>query len=125
MGDGLGQKRRREEERRVKGGAYAAIDDILTPCIIVDVDCNAAEGGDLGGELLEAGVVLPNAASFVSLRVEARGVGRGLEGRKEKGYTVLARRRRTCLRSRIERGSQRGLCWNSEFGVCNRAEAMS
>lgn len=40
-------------------GAYAAVKDILVAGVIVDVDCDAAEGGDLGGEFIEAGVVLP------------------------------------------------------------------
>lgn len=39
--------------------AYTAIEDILVAGVIVDVDCDAAEGGDLGGEFIEAGVVLP------------------------------------------------------------------
>lgn len=41
------------------GNMYAVIDDILVPRIVVDVDCDAAEGGDFGGELVEAGVILP------------------------------------------------------------------
>lgn len=40
------------------GGPYAVVDDMLVPCIVVDVDCDTAEGGDFGGELGEAGVVL-------------------------------------------------------------------
>lgn len=38
---------------------YAVIDDILAPCIVVDIDCYAAQGGDFGGKLFESGVVLP------------------------------------------------------------------
>ena len=30
----------------------------MVPSVVVDVDCDAAEGGDLGGEFIEAGVVL-------------------------------------------------------------------
>lgn len=40
-------------------GVYAVINDFLVARIVVDVDGDAAEGGDLGGELVEAGVVLP------------------------------------------------------------------
>ena len=53
--DGL---RNKKEDGRGEG-AYAAIEDILVAGVIVDVDCDAAEGGDLGGEFIEAGVVLP------------------------------------------------------------------
>lgn len=41
-----------------EGGGYAVIDDVLAPGIVVDVDCDSAEGGDFGGEFGEAGVVL-------------------------------------------------------------------
>lgn len=92
----------------LKRGSYAAIDDVLTPRIVVDVDSDAAEGGDFGGELLEAGVVLPNAASFVSLWVDVRGVSRGWRGARAEEYTFLAHRRRTCLRSRTERRRSEG-----------------
>lgn len=40
------------------GRAYAVINDVLVARIVVDVDCDAAEGGDFGGEFGEAGVVL-------------------------------------------------------------------
>lgn len=39
-------------------GAYAVVDDMLVAGIIIDVYCDAAEGGDFGGELIEAGIVL-------------------------------------------------------------------
>ena len=42
-------------------GAYAVIYDILAPRIVVDVDRDASKGGHLGGEFVEAGVVLPGA----------------------------------------------------------------
>jgi len=45
----------------VKGGEgrrYAVLDDILAARVVVDVDGDAAQGGDFGGELGEAGVVL-------------------------------------------------------------------
>lgn len=45
-------------EERSCGGAYAIIDDMLVSCIVVDVDRDAAEGGDFGGEFGEAVVVL-------------------------------------------------------------------
>ena len=38
LGKGDGSGRRGED--------YAIVNDILTPCIIVDVDCDASEGGD-------------------------------------------------------------------------------
>ena len=41
-------------------GAYAVVDDMLVAGIVVDVYCDAAEGGDFGGELIEAGIVLSN-----------------------------------------------------------------
>ena len=31
-------------------GAYAVVDDALVPGIVVDIDCDAAEGGYFGGE---------------------------------------------------------------------------
>lgn len=37
---------------------YAIINDMLVAGIIIYVYCDAAEGGDFGGELIEAGVVL-------------------------------------------------------------------
>ena len=49
------------ERLRRGGGAkepYAVVNDMLVTGIIVDVYCDAAEGGDFGGELIEAGVVL-------------------------------------------------------------------
>ena len=46
----------REGERE---GTYAVVDDILVAGVVVDVYGDAAEGGDFGGELVEAGVVLP------------------------------------------------------------------
>ena len=39
-------------------GAYAVVDDMLVAGIIIDVYCDAAKGGDFGGELIEAGIVL-------------------------------------------------------------------
>ena len=38
--------------------AYAVVDDVLVPRVVVDVDCDAAEGGYFGGEFGEAGIVL-------------------------------------------------------------------
>lgn len=42
----------------MEGGWYAVVDDILAAGIVVDVDRDAAQGGDFGGELRESGVVL-------------------------------------------------------------------
>ncbi len=39
-------------------GTYAVVDHVLVAGIVVDVDCDAAESGDFGGEFGEAGVVL-------------------------------------------------------------------
>lgn len=36
----------------------AVVKDVLITGVVVDVDCDAAEGGDFGGEFGEAGVVL-------------------------------------------------------------------
>ena len=47
-----------------RGATYTAVNDILAPRIVVDVDCDAAKSGDFGGELFEAGVVLPNAGNL-------------------------------------------------------------
>lgn len=40
------------------GVGYAILDNILTSGIVVYVDCYAAQGGDLGGELGKSRVVL-------------------------------------------------------------------
>jgi len=45
-------------EGRGGGKKYAVLDDILAARVVVDVDCDAAQCGDFGGELGEAGVVL-------------------------------------------------------------------
>ena len=46
-------------EERVKGKeSYAVVNDMLVAGVIIDVYCDAAEGGDFRGELIEAGVVL-------------------------------------------------------------------
>jgi hypothetical protein len=66
----LPQTRRAEESgggvraREHTGGArtYGVVDDLLAPGIVVDVDGDAAEGGDLGGELGEEAVVLAGMA---------------------------------------------------------------
>lgn len=39
-------------------GTYAGVDELMVAGVVIDVDCYAAEGGDFGGELVEAGVVL-------------------------------------------------------------------
>ncbi len=46
-----------EEERRGKV-TDAVLDDMLVAGIVIDIYCDAAEGGDFGGELIEAGIVL-------------------------------------------------------------------
>jgi len=47
-------------ERRAKGGESirCAVDDVLVARVVVDVDCDAAQRRDFGGEVVEAGVVL-------------------------------------------------------------------
>lgn len=50
----------REEEDDLYGeSSYATIKNILVSGIVVDVDCDAAQGGYFGGKLIEAGIVLP------------------------------------------------------------------
>lgn len=49
----MGGKGGKEEK-----GQYAVVDDMLVAGTIIDIYCDAAEGGDFGGELIEAGVVL-------------------------------------------------------------------
>ena len=48
-----------EGKEKWKGEAYAVVNDILAAGVVVDIDCHATEGRDLGGEFGEAGVVLP------------------------------------------------------------------
>lgn len=51
-----------------EGGRYGIIEDILVAGIVIDVDCDAAQSGDFGGEFVEAGVVLAvGGLAFVSL----------------------------------------------------------
>ena len=44
--------------RKVEERTYAIVDHMLVSSVVVDVDCDAAEGGNFGGEFGEAGVVL-------------------------------------------------------------------
>lgn len=37
---------------------HGVVDDILGPRVVVNVNRHAAQGGDLGGQLIEPGVVL-------------------------------------------------------------------
>lgn len=67
------------------GEAYAVVDDVLVSCIVVNVDCDAAKGGDFGGELGEAAVVLSGGWWLGDVR--RWGVGRDGEGRA--GMDVL------------------------------------
>lgn len=48
------------------GRPYAVVNDILAARVIINVDRDAAEGGDLGRKFVEAGVVL----SFLSGKLE-------------------------------------------------------
>ena len=84
-------ERATRHHREVKGATDAAVEDALVARIVVDVDGDAAQGGDLGGELVEARVVLPVREGAVS----------AIDARKEKvlgdGCTSLARRLRTLL----------------------------
>lgn len=50
--------------------AYSRINNMLVSCAVVDVDCDAAQGGDFGCEFVEAGVVL--SFCIVSLRSFSR-----------------------------------------------------
>jgi hypothetical protein len=43
---------------------YRRINNALVARIVVDVDCDAAEGRDFGGEFVEAGVVLSGWSRF-------------------------------------------------------------
>lgn len=47
---------------------YAVVDHMLVSSVVVDVDCDAAEGGDFGGELGEAGVVLSSVLGLGCVR---------------------------------------------------------
>ena len=40
------------------GYSYGRVDDFVRAGTVVDVDGHAPEGGDLGGELVEASIVL-------------------------------------------------------------------
>jgi len=53
-GEGEGEGKKEKGER----GTYRVVDDILTSGIVIYVYGDAAEGGDFGGELGEAVVVL-------------------------------------------------------------------
>lgn len=48
----------RRKWRRRRRRTYAVVDDVLVSSVVVDVDGDAAKGGDFGGEFGEAGVVL-------------------------------------------------------------------
>jgi hypothetical protein len=41
-----------------EGRKYRRINNTLVACIVVNVDCDATEGRDFGGEVVEAVVVL-------------------------------------------------------------------
>jgi hypothetical protein len=47
-----------EEDRQRHGGPYGVVDDILGASVVVYVNGDAAQGGDLGGKLIKASVVL-------------------------------------------------------------------
>ena len=61
-GVGWGWRRVRNDGRDAPGGeeTYSTVNDFLTAGIIVNVDCDASQGGDFGGKLIQAGVVLPS-----------------------------------------------------------------
>jgi hypothetical protein len=79
----------------VKGGGrgggkrYAVLDDILAARVVVDVDCDAAQCGDFGGELGEAGVVLSAADGGVSEVFMGKGKGGVLFAGVGFGHGVL------------------------------------
>ena len=87
----LGEQRGQRSKANKGKTAYTAIQDILVPRIIIDVDCDAAQGGDFGGEFIEAGVVLSVAAMEISYLAFGECNGSIIRG----GCTVLARRLRT------------------------------
>lgn len=66
----------REDERgfRRSGATYGVGDEALRAGLVVNVDGHAAEGGDLVGELIQAGVVL--ALALEGLRHDGRCRGR-------------------------------------------------
>lgn len=51
--------------------AYRVVQHSLVARVVVDVDRDAAQGRDLGGELVEAGVVLPGERSLSAQGVQA------------------------------------------------------
>lgn len=53
------QTRGRERQSPKGGNTHCVINDILRAGIVVNVNGHAAQGRDFGGELIEAGVVLP------------------------------------------------------------------
>lgn len=62
---------------------YSIIEDILVADVVVDVDCDAAESGDFGGEFVEAGVVLAmgrGKVSFLGLGQAGNGGEAGWRG---------------------------------------------
>ena len=46
------------KERRVEERTYAVFNHMLVSSVVVDIDSDAAEGGNFGGEFGEAGVIL-------------------------------------------------------------------
>lgn len=77
----------RKTDEEGSWGAYAIVDDMLVSCIVVDVDRDAAEGGDFGREFGEAGVVLSvGLLECVYLlgteSMGGAGIGRTARGRK-------------------------------------------
>ena len=49
--------------------AYAVVYNILAPGVVIDVNCDTTQSGDFGGELVEAGVVLPVSECVLAMRL--------------------------------------------------------
>jgi hypothetical protein len=108
-GDGerlVGREAEGEEE-----ATYGIVDDVLGSGIVVDVDGYAAQGGDLGGELVEAGIVLPLA--LIGFRHGGLSGGCGVRFGRARGRRRLRRclqslRGSSCVRGRSRQGTANG-----------------
>jgi hypothetical protein len=68
--------------------AYGVVDDLMAASIVVDVNGHAAKGRDLGGQLVEAGVVLPLALVCLGHGDRLQEMGRGGGGFKVRPPTL-------------------------------------
>jgi len=112
---------------------YGVVDNILTPGIVVDVDRDAAQGGDFGREFFEAGIVLSVLFATVSMNTPffffgkacwvEDGVQDGGEGGRVEGGGPFAlvgvghgEVRWGCAMGDFERGGELGL-WKRRWRV--------